>query len=135
MNIRNAAMKDYPFLEKNESHIRFEEIKSLINQNKIIVFELDSEIIGWLRWNLFWDNTPFMNKLYFLDDYRRKGYGRQLVAYWEHQMKQSGFPMVMTSSQSDEQAQHFYRRLGYTDRGSLLLPKEPLEIIFTKYIE
>ena len=40
--------------------------------------------------------------------------------------------LVMTSSQSDEKAQHFYRKLGYSDVGSLTLPKEPLEIIFMK---
>jgi len=34
----------------------------------------------------------------------------------------------------NEQAQHFYRKLGYRDAGSLLLDEEPLEIIFVKDI-
>lgn len=38
----------------------------------------------------------------------------------------------MTSTQSDETAQHFYRKLGYVDAGALLLQDEPLEIILTK---
>lgn len=38
---------------------------------------------------------------------------------------------VMTSSLSNENAQHFYRNLGYKDVGSLLL-EEALEIIFIK---
>ena len=37
---------------------------------------------------------------------------------------------VMTSTRSDEEAQHFYRGLGYTDCGALLLPGEPLELFF-----
>ena len=41
---------------------------------------------------------------------------------------------VMTSTRSDEEAQHFYRGLGYTDCGALLLPGEPLELIFRKEI-
>ena len=35
--------------------------------------------------------------------------------------------MIMTSTQVDEQAQHFYRKLGYRDRGSLFLDHTPLE--------
>lgn len=90
--------------------------------------------IGWLRFNLFWDNIPFMNMLYFLEDYREKGYGSQLVSFWEQEMKKSKYNIVLTSTKSNEQAQFFYRRIGYVDCGSLLLPNEPLEIILLKNI-
>ncbi len=49
-------------------------------------------------------------------------------------MKSKGYELVMTSTLSNEQAQHFYRKLRYKDAGSLLLDDEPLEIIFTKSI-
>ena len=35
--------------------------------------------------------------------------------------------MVMTSTQVDEQAQHFYRKLGYVEKGSLSFDNTPLE--------
>jgi hypothetical protein len=38
----------------------------------------------------------------------------------------------MTSTLSDEDAQHFYRKLGYEEHGCLLLPGEPLEILLLK---
>ena len=77
--------------------------------------------MGWLRYNLFWDNTPFMNMLFLLDNYRGKGYGKQLVNTWKCNMKAIGYDIVRTSTLSNEQAQHFYRKLGYKDAGSLLL--------------
>lgn len=49
-------------------------------------------------------------------------------------MKNKGYNLLMTSTLSNEQAQHIYRKLGYKDSGSLLLENEPLEIIFTKNI-
>lgn len=101
----------------------------------MLVFEENEGMIGWLRWNLFWDNTPFMNMLYFLEKERGKGFGRQLVSHWEALMKAEGYPLVMTSTQSHETAQHFYRRLGYVDSGALLLKDEPLEIILTKELQ
>ena len=73
-----------------------------------------------------------MNMLYMLEDYRGKGYGKQLVGFWEKEMLKNGYKMVMTSTLSNEDAQFFYRKNGYVDCGSLLLPKEPLEIIMLK---
>ena len=92
----------------------------------------NGKFIGWLRFNLFWDEIPFMNMLYFLEEYRGKGYGKQLVDYWEKEMLKNNYQKVLTSTLSNEQAQFFYRKNGYVDCGSLLLPNEPLEIILLK---
>lgn len=92
----------------------------------------DGSFIGWLRFNLFWDHTPFMNMLYLLEDHRGKGHGRRLVRFWEEEMLKGGYKTVLTSTRSDEQAQFFYRRMGYKDCGALLMPDEPLEIILLK---
>lgn len=90
--------------------------------------------MGWLRYNLFWDNTPFMNMLYLLDDYRGKGFGRKFVKYWEGDMKQLNYEMVMTSTASDEYAQHFYNKLGYITVGGFLFVYDPFEVILYKKI-
>ena len=92
----------------------------------------DDKFVGWLRYNLFWDNTPFMNILYLLDNERGKVNGSRLVIFWENEMKQKNYEFVLTSTQSNEEAQFFYRKIGYVDSGALLLPNEPLEIILYK---
>ena len=108
---------------------------SIIEQNRVIIIENASEFVGWLRYNLFWDNTPFMNMLFILEKYRGKGFGKKLALYWENKMKEMNYNLVMTSALSNEDSQHFYRKLNYKDAGSLLIPKEPLEIIFIKELE
>ncbi len=35
-----------------------------------------------------------------------------LMEYWEEDMKKQGYGMIMTSTRVNEDAQHFYRRLG-----------------------
>ena len=52
----------------------------------------------------------------------------------EKEMQKNKHKMVLTSTQSNEQAQIFYRKIGYVDCGSLLLPNEPLEIILSKHL-
>lgn len=94
--------------------------------------EDNGTLMGWLRWNLFWDNTPFMNMLFMIKEYRSNGHGKAMVSYWERMMQEEGYKLVVTSSLSNEAAGHFYGKLNYVDSGALLLPEEPLEIIFVK---
>ncbi len=42
-------------------------------------------------------------------------------------MGQLGHKMVITSTQIDEEAQHFYRKLGYIDKGGLFFDNTPFE--------
>ena len=75
-------------------------------------------------------------RVLILPELRRHGLGRMLMAHWEADMKRQGYGLVMTSTQADEEAQHFYRRLGYRDCGGFLLPfpgwEQPLELILAK---
>ena len=132
MDIRAALTADLDWLAAHDRHIAREELAEGIRLGRVLVMERDGERIGWLRWNLFWDNTPFMNLLFLLDGHRRQGHGRALVTRWETDMAARGHKLVMTSTQSDEDAQHFYRRLGWRDAGALLLPGEPAELLFIK---
>lgn len=134
MNIRSAVKSDIENISNYDKHVSKRELDSIVSLNRVIIAEDRGKFIGWLRWNLFWDNTPFMNMLFILEQYRGCGLGTAMTAYWEKQMKSAGYELVMTSSLSSETAQHFYRRLNYVDSGSLLLPDEPLEIFFVKKI-
>jgi ribosomal protein S18 acetylase RimI-like enzyme len=130
MLIRCAENTDYLWLKEHD-HIRAEFIKTKIENREIYVAE-EEEIAGWLRYNFFWDNVPFMTHLYLLEDYRNKGIGRKLVNHWENEMKINGYKNVLTSTQSNESGQHFYRKLGYVEIGGMKYLEDPYEIIFFK---
>ena len=132
IEIRFATSQDYDYLVHNDRQIKPEVVKKKIEDAEIIVVLDNEQNIGWLRFNYFWDEIPFMNMLWIEEDYRRKGIGTRLVNFWETEMFQRDKNQVMTSTLSDEAAQHFYRKLEYQDCGSLLLPDEALEIFFLK---
>lgn len=134
MIIRTAIETDLPFLTAHDHHITPAELQNLLRLSRILMVEVAETPVGWLRWGLFWDNTPFLNLLYLLEPWRRQGIGSALMTRWESDMAWAGYTALMTSTQSDEQAQHFYRKLGYRDAGALLLPGKPLEILFHKTI-
>lgn len=130
--IRIAKNSDLEILSRYDKHISKDELARSILSERVYILEDSGEFIGWLRWNLFWDNTPFMNMLYILDGNRSKGYGRELVLYWEQKMWSLGYGRVMTSTASDECAQHFYVKLGYKAVGGFTLSGDVYEMIFEK---
>lgn len=90
---------------------------------------------GVLRWGLFWDNTPFLNLICLAEPFGGCGLGSRALAEWEEARRRAGYKLVLTSTLSNEEAQHFYRRRGYRDCGCLLLPGEPNELLLLKELD
>ncbi|MEK3724119.1 GNAT family N-acetyltransferase [Paenibacillus sp. FSL H8-0034] len=135
MKIVVATDSDYGYIRDHDHHIVESLILPKIKENQIYMLRnQDESNIGWMRYGYFWDNIPFMNMIWIDEQYRGIGGGKQVVLFWEDEMKQKGFKLVMTSTLANEEAQHFYRKLGYRDAGCLLLENEPLEIMLTKII-
>lgn len=133
ITIRFAKNRDRDMLIQYDKHIPAkEELENLLDRRRVLIAEENGRFAGWLRYGLFWDSIPFMNMLFILEDFRGKGAGRQLVRFWEDAMKQQGYRTLMTSTQSDEYAQHFYFKLGYEAVGGFRLGEDPYEVIFAK---
>lgn len=132
MQIIEAIESDYMFITGRDRHINEQLVESKIKNGEIYILVKENIRIGWMRFGYFWDNLPFMNMLWLDEEYRGQGFGKKVVAHWEEKMKNKGFNQVMTSTQANEGAQHFYRKLGYKDVGCLLLENEPLEILMAK---
>lgn len=132
MTIRVAQLKDLELIKQYDKHIAETECTKTLTAGRIFIAEENGDFIGWLRYNYFWDNIPFMNMLYILDKYREKGYGKKLAQYWEGEMRSLGFNLVLTSTPSNECSQHFYNKLGYNAIGGFLIRSEPYELILSK---
>ena len=134
MDIRLADESDLYILNKYDKHITKQNLLDSIRAERVYIAGENGTFCGWLRYNLFWDNTPFMNMLYLLDNSRMKGYGRKMVLFWEEEMRRQSYKTVMTSTASDEYAQHFYMKLGYKIIGGFLQSGSPYEVILEKSI-
>ena len=107
--IRYAVSDDIEILKKYEHCISEAELKNCIGLSRVLLMFENGAFAGWLRFGLFWDNTPFMNMLYILDGFRGRGCGSRLVGFWENEMLAMGYKKVMTSTLSNENAQFFYQ--------------------------
>ena len=110
MTVRTATENDLETISAYDAHISREELGYSISRNRVFLAEEGGKFLGWMRYNLFWDNTPFLNMLFLLEGQRERGFGRQMMDFWESEM----------------------RVLGYRAVGSFLPEGEPLELIFSK---
>ena len=125
--IRYVSENDKPFWVSLDRHLSESEFALKVRDKRGYIIGDGNKPIGIMRYNLFWDNTPFLTLIYIEESYQGKGIGRQAMLYWEAEMRGLWYKLVMTSTQVDEQAQHFYRKLGYVDRGCLILDNTPFE--------
>lgn len=135
MRIKYASANDIELIYRYDKHIAKNELQNLVKEKRVYIAKEGSEFAGWLRFNLFWDNTPFMNMLYVLEEYRKKGIGKALTQRWEQDMKKRGYDFLMTSTASNEYAQHFYNVLGYVAVGGFMPKGDTYEIILSKNVE
>lgn len=136
--IRYVQMEDKAFWYSLDRHLPETEFSKKVRDRQGYVLLEDHRPAGLLRYQLFWDNTPFCTMLFVKQEAQGKGYGRKLIEYWESDMKAQGYDMVLTSTQVDEQAQHFYRKLGYKDCGGFVIDvpghEQPMELFLIKAV-
>lgn len=134
--MRYAQIEDEAFWFTWDRHMKREMFKRKSMLHECYVISYHDSPVGGMRYNLFWDTIPFLNLIYITPDYRGKGLGRYALSQWEMEMKQMGHQLVLTSTMVDEQAQHFYRKLGYRDCGCLVkdIPalRENMELFMMK---
>jgi GNAT superfamily N-acetyltransferase len=136
VTVRHASEADKAFWLSLDRHLPEGAFERKLASRHAFVLEVAGEGLAILRCSLFWESIPFCDLLYVAEGERRRGRGRALTEHWEREMKRLGFRLVMTSTQADEEGQHFWRRLGYRDCGSFILPfpgyEQPPELILAK---
>ena len=138
MDIRYVLPEDKAFWYSIDKHLPEAEFDKKVRDHQGYVLFDDGKPVGLLRYNLFWDNTPFCTLLFIDKQYQKKGFGRSLMAHWEQDMRMQGYGMVLISTQVDEDAQHFYRKLGYKDCGGFTVDvpgyEQPMELFMIKQL-
>ena len=134
--IKYVTSDDKDFWYSLDKHLPEDQFEIKVRDKMGYVLFEEGKPVGLLRYNLFWDNTPFCTMLFVDWNAQKKGYGRKLMEHWEADMKSKGYGMVMVSTQVDESAQHFYRKLGYKDCGGFTVDipgfEQPMEMFLNK---
>ena len=127
MKLKHMEDSDKAFVMSIDTHVNDEQYANrVLTKSGYVIWDGD-EPVGLMHHAVLWDNLPFLNLIYMKEECRGKGYGTEAMRLWEEDMKNRGYKMVLISTQVDEDAQHWYRKLGYVDCGGLLMNGTPFE--------
>src|SRR5262245_10763475 len=126
--LRSASDADFVFLNglspvENEAHLRAQ-----IRDGRLFIIEHADEPSGFIKFYVLWETLPFIEVIVVREVLRKRGIGRAAVREWELEMARRSYPRAIVSTQANEEALHFWRRIGYRDCGSLELPGRPVEL-------
>ena len=135
VTITYATLDDIQYVCTGEN-LSENEFELKVRDKRCYILRKNGMRIGVMVFNLMFDFIPFLTLMYLEDDYQRKGYGTTAMSFWEDEMRSQGHKMVMISTQVDEEGQHFYRKLGYKDMGTIIMDippyEQPLEMFMGK---
>ena len=136
VKIRFASYDDEAFWFTLDKELHIVEFNQKVRDNMAYIITVDGTPVGILRYGMLFDTNPICTLMFIDDKYRDIGYGRSLIDYWEHDMWSRGFKHIYVSTQVDENAQYFYRKMGYKDCGCIVFENEngenPMEMFMVK---
>lgn len=138
--ITHATAEDAEYIRKighwPPAPLAEREIEMKIRDKRCYIMRDGEEVVGLMRFIMMFEFVPFLTLMWLEEGHRGKGFGAKAMAFWEEEMRNLGYKMIMVSTQVDEDGQHFYRKMGYRDMGSIVMDippyEQPLEMFLGK---
>jgi ribosomal protein S18 acetylase RimI-like enzyme len=140
--LRAAGPDDLPAMRELdlvfESHLHAADVlRRAITEGKIVLAESAQEgVVGYVRWDYFWDTIPFCLTARVKPEHRRRGLGRRLYEHIEASFRQRGCAFWLSSTEeTNEVSQRFHESLDFRPIGKLVdLGQDVPEIFYRKDI-
>ncbi len=132
--LRFALQEDFSFIRAVSTRARAADLEAQIDQGRYRIIEFEAAAVGFLRSYVLWDTLPFIEMIHINASYRNRDLGTQAVRTWESEMAALGHDIGLISTAADDQAQKFWRKLGYSDCGSLVVRRKPTELFMSRDI-
>lgn len=108
---------------------RIEEIKAWLSCQAIYLLEINSQIVGYGVIHHHFFNNPFIELVMIDKQYRQKGYGKCLIAYFQENMP--GDKLFTSTNKSNHAMRNILIQLGFIESGCIEnLDENDLEIIY-----
>ena len=93
--IKYAEIQDKSFWFTLDRHLSESEFELKIRDKRGYIISDGDKPIGVMRYNLMWDNLPFLTLIHLDNAYHGKGLGKQAMVHWENEMRGLGYEMVI----------------------------------------
>ena len=133
--VRIAVLGDLNPIAHADWLLKPNRLREKIERREIIVCDDDGQITGLLRYSWFWEIIPFIDFLWVEEGFRGERRASRMIARLEEETEGRNHWMIMTSTQSNEAGQGFFRKAGFADAGGFSMRSRPFELLLIKYLE
>lgn len=130
VTIRFANAADVEFLT-GQVHIAEAVVKRKVDAGEFVVAVSGDVAVGLLQLEYLWSRIPYIALIRVLDEHRRQGVGKLMLAFVENFLRENGHASLYSSSQADEsEPQEWHRRVGFKECGSIREINDGIDEIF-----
>ena len=97
MIVKQVEEKDKEIVMSIDQHVTDVTFHNRVLTKSGYVFWEKDEPIGLMVHCILWDNLPVVNFLFIKEEYRNREYAREAMTFWENDMRQQGYKMVLIS--------------------------------------
>ena len=118
--VRWAVADDWAFIEEIERSRRVTDrvLRAKLELNDLVVAERDGRLVGYLRLDPLWSCLPFIGLIWVIEDERRNGVGKALLAFVERAALEQDWHVVYSSTDANEpEPQAWHRHVGFEECG------------------
>jgi L-amino acid N-acyltransferase YncA len=116
--VRFATPSDLPTLQQLDHWPSERTWQKKIFCDEVLVLELNTRVIGLIRYEVLWTTVPFMGLIEIEEAHRGKGYSRLLLEFLKQHLREQGYVALLSSSQTDEpEPQNWHRHMGFKSNG------------------
>lgn len=134
ISLRPANLTDMDFLKYFTLAPSEAKLEAFLERGSVQIATADHTSVGFLSFSILWGTLPFLELIEILASQRGRKFGASTVGAWERDMGIRGFDLVLTSTNADGDAQHFWRKMGYVDCGALTVRGKAAEVFFQRSI-
>jgi ribosomal protein S18 acetylase RimI-like enzyme len=108
-----------------------------IAEGKVAVAQSPEGIVGYLRWDRFWDTIPLCLTVCVQPNHQRRGIGRRLYAHVEDGFRRAGRAFWLSSTEeTNDVSIRFHEALGFRPIGALEeLGQDVAEVFYRKNLQ
>jgi GNAT superfamily N-acetyltransferase len=102
----------------DQPHVPAGVLEDKIRRGEIVLAERAGALAGYLRLEYLWSMIPFVGLIWVVEDQRRRGVGKALLAFVEDFLRGRGHGALYSSSTGDEpEPQAWHRHVGFEECG------------------
>jgi ribosomal protein S18 acetylase RimI-like enzyme len=120
VKISKATLNQFEECRRWDQFNRDQVLREKIERGFIYLAYFDSDCLGYLRWDFFWNRLPYLCLIVVKKEQRGRGVGQQLLTKWMEDLKQKEYKFCLSSSQENEPpAVEWHLKQGFREIGRL----------------